>query len=230
MVGAILVGYIPVKVFETIFKTYDLNSSDFQIRYKTIIVDLRTDDPLRYQFTSVFLFRRVLYAGVFVLLSFYPLAQIIGGSLAIIMMFLYILIIKPYASFLSMFLSVANELLLFPMIVISGRFVNPTISPDDSQIIGLTMMSILIFTIFLNWLCIIIKGVHGCIIKRAKAKEINQLSQIKDSQTNDDSMTKSNFVKKSKTSNKSKNINYLAYRNHNITAENEIKKLAKLSC
>ena len=66
MVGAILVGYIPVKVFETIFKTYDLNSSDFQIRYKTIIVDLRTDDPLRYQFTSVFLFRRVLYAGVFV--------------------------------------------------------------------------------------------------------------------------------------------------------------------
>ena len=158
-----------------------------------------------------------------VLLSFYPLAQIIGGSLAIIMMFLYILIIKPYASFLSMFLSVANELLLFPMIVISGRFVNPTISPDDSQIIGLTMMSILIFTIFLNWFCIIIKGVHGCIIKRAKAKEINQLSQIKDPQTNDDSKSQTNFIKKSKISNKSKNINRLTYNDEKTTTELQIK-------
>ena len=158
-----------------------------------------------------------------VLLSFYPLAQIIGGSLAIIMMFLYILIIKPYASFLSMFLSVANELLLFPMIVISGRFVNPTISPGDSKIIGLAMMSILIFTIFLNWLCIIIKGVHGCIIKRAKAKEINQLSQIKDPQTNDDSKSQTNFIKKSKISNKSKNINRLTYNDEKTTTEQQIK-------
>ena len=159
-------------------ETGDLSNDEFQKRYKTIIIDLRTDSPLRFHFMTVFFFRRAIYASIFVLLSWSPELQLVGGSFSVIAMLVYIVIVKPYASFLSMFLSIVNELLLIPMMLIPVRFLNPVISPEFSSTLGTLMMSIIIITIFINWCCIIVLGIYKFIQKKLAAKNLKTLKEL----------------------------------------------------
>lgn len=112
LAGIISVIYIPVKCYNTIYCTADLNNEEFQKRFKTFITDLKTTDPLCFQFITVFFFRRAIYASTFVLLGYYPLVQIIAANGCVAFMFLYLVIVRPYMSFLSTFLSILNEVLL----------------------------------------------------------------------------------------------------------------------
>ena len=43
--GAVVMLYIPLTAFNIIFKTSNLNNTEFQKRFKTFIVDLRTKSP-----------------------------------------------------------------------------------------------------------------------------------------------------------------------------------------
>jgi len=81
LVGMAVVIYIPIKCFNIIYRTEDLNSLDFKKRYKTIIAGLKTNGPLKYQFICVFYFRRALYASIFVMLETKPSLEIISANL-----------------------------------------------------------------------------------------------------------------------------------------------------
>ena len=59
---SVVMVYIPIKAFNILFTTNNLNDPVFKKRYKTFIVDLKTNSPLQFQFISVFFFRRALYA------------------------------------------------------------------------------------------------------------------------------------------------------------------------
>ena len=73
-------------------------------------------------------------------------------------MMIYLIIIRPYKSNLSIILSLINEVLLLGMIVVCVRFTNPTITPDLSSKIGRILIIILISTIAINWIGIVIYG------------------------------------------------------------------------
>jgi len=162
-----LVVYIPVKSYNVIFKTQNLKGQEFQKRYRTLIMDIRIDNPLRYQFITVFLFRRVLYAGVFLFFTNFHYIQVSSSCLIVIAMEAYLLIIKPYGSILSRFLSTTNEFLLLASVAIPGRFLEPIITPSSSKVFGNLLISIIISTIAINWVSIIIYGTTMYIRKKA---------------------------------------------------------------
>ena len=64
--------------------------------------------------------------------------------LTVLGMMIYLALIRPYKSYLSILLSLVNEVLLLSMIVICVRFTNPTITPDLSSQIGEVLIIILI--------------------------------------------------------------------------------------
>lgn len=45
-IGMLTIMYIPIKSFDIIFRTHDLNSDEFKKRYKTIIAGMKTSSPL----------------------------------------------------------------------------------------------------------------------------------------------------------------------------------------
>ena len=95
----------------------------------------------------------------------------IGFLMATVLgMLLYLLLFRPYQSYLSTILSVINEALLLSMIIICARFTNPNISPNSSKFIGRVLMGILIFTVVINWIGIIIYGITIWCQNRAKKK------------------------------------------------------------
>jgi len=160
--GTLLILYIPVKTFNIISKTWDLKDSDFQQRYRIIIMDLRTDSPLRFQFTSVFFFRRAIYASAFILAVNNSFVQIGITLSTVLAMATYLLIVIPYKTVLSSFLSVVNEFLLMCTVAIPGRFLEPIVTPSDSKAFGNTLIGIVIATIAINWVSIIVVGVITC--------------------------------------------------------------------
>jgi hypothetical protein len=135
-------------------------------------MDLRTDNPLRFQFITVFFFRRVLYASTFILLSRWQFFQISYAVFTVFFMVSYLLIIKPYKSVLSSVLSVFNEFMLFLTVAIPGRFLEPFITPIESRIFGNLLISIIIATIAVNWIAIILYGVITFIHKKLTHKEL----------------------------------------------------------
>lgn len=132
-----VVDYIPIKSYNIIFETSNLDSEEFKKRYKTIISGLKTKGPFWYQFIWVFFFRWALYASTFVIFSTNPLAQIIFTSLTVVGMLGYLILVRPYNTLLSSILSITNELFLAVMIFSWSRFVNPKISPGQSKQIGM---------------------------------------------------------------------------------------------
>ena len=78
MIGMLFVMYIPIKSFEIVYRTGNLNSEEFKKRYKTIIAGLKTSGPLCFQFISIFYFRRAVYASIFVLFESSPGFQLIS--------------------------------------------------------------------------------------------------------------------------------------------------------
>ena len=59
---SVVMIYIPIYAFNILLTTNDLTDPVFKKRYKTFIVDLKTNSPLQFQFISVFFFRRALFA------------------------------------------------------------------------------------------------------------------------------------------------------------------------
>lgn len=151
--------YIPIHSFNIVYKTQDLKSPDFQKRYETIIAGLKTSGPLWYQFICVFYFRRAVYSGIFVLFQDSPGFQIICANVVTIAMLLYLIIVKPYDSYLSIGLSIINEILLVWMITPTFRFLNPVITPALSKMMGNMFVGIIVATIVINWVSIIVYGV-----------------------------------------------------------------------
>ena len=169
---------IPVKWFNIIYQAPNLDDPQFKKRYKTFIADLKTNDSLSYQFLSVFFFRRAAYASLYVLFTAYPLVQVGFALTTTLAMFLYLVIIRPYVSVLSIFLSILNEVLLFVLILPSARFSNPAISPDLSSQLGTMMVGIIAFTIFINWVSIVVYGILKFIIKKVKTKRLKKMRDI----------------------------------------------------
>jgi len=110
--------YIPTKTFNIVYECPDLKAVEFKKRYKIIIAGLKIDNPLRYQFTCVFFFRRAVYASMFIVLASYPSVQIGFAFCSCLVMALYEIIVKPYSTRLSSILSIVNEVLLSIMIVV----------------------------------------------------------------------------------------------------------------
>lgn len=158
MIGMLAVMYIPIKSYDIIFKTENLNSEDFKKRYKTLISGLKTTSPLCYQFICVFFFRRAIYASLFVIFQNSPSFQITVGVVTTVSMFIYLVIVRPYDAYLSTILSIINEILLFIMILGSSKFLNPEMAPAQSKMIGTAFIGIIVATIAVNWLGIISYG------------------------------------------------------------------------
>jgi len=138
-------------------------------------MDLKTTDPLCFHFITVFFFRRAVYASLFVLFGYYPMFQVIMAMGCAVFMFLYLVIVRPYVSFLSTFLSILNEILLGVMIVTTFRFVNPEISPSMSSQLGSFLVGILATTIAVNWVAIVIFGIVKMVHKRSLNKKLKKL-------------------------------------------------------
>ena len=116
LIASVAMLYIPTIAYNILSKTMNINDTEFKKRYKTFIADLRTDSPLRYQFITVFFFRRAVYGCAFVILVFFPTLQIICLIATVIGMMIYLIIVRPYKSILSSLLSVVNEILLLIMV------------------------------------------------------------------------------------------------------------------
>ena len=101
LIVAVVMIYIPTFTYTIIQNTYNLNDAMFQKRFKIFIIDLKTDDPLCFHFTTVFLFRRAVYACCFVIFAFSSKTQISLILSIVILMMLYLLIVTPYKSILS---------------------------------------------------------------------------------------------------------------------------------
>lgn len=171
LVSAVVMIYVPIISYNIIHKTPNLEDERFKQRFKTFVIDLKTSNPLWFQFIVVFFFRRAVYASTFVIISSIPIGQVCFLSLSVLGMAVYLVLVRPYKSSLSQILSLINEFLLTSMIAIWGRFINPVITPSTSSIIGNTLGAILIFTIFINWTGIIIYGVSMWIKARIEKKK-----------------------------------------------------------
>ena len=157
-VGMFAVIYIPIKSFNIIYRTQDLNSFDFKKRYLTIIAGLKVSSPLWYQFICIFYFRRAVYASIFVLFQSQPVLQIIFADFVTASMLVYLIIIRPYNSLLSTLLSIVNEILVIWMITPTYRFLEEEITPNLSKMIGSIFVGIVVGTIVVNWFSIIVYG------------------------------------------------------------------------
>ena len=178
--------YIPVKAFNIIYRTHNLDSEVFKKRYKTIIAGLKTHGPLWYQFIWVFYFRRAVYASIFVLFQSKPSVQIISANLLTLAMLIYLISIRPYDSFLSTMLSIVNDSLLVIMIAGCLRFLEEVITPSFSNLLGNTFVFIVIGTIVINWVSIIIYGITKAFKKKIRKKKIKMLKEkIQDSKTSE---------------------------------------------
>jgi hypothetical protein len=151
ILGMFATMYIPVKAYNIIFRTQDLNAEDFKKRYKTIISGLKTNGPLSYQFICVFFFRRALFASLFVIFQSNPTIQIGFAIFITSSMLLYLAIIRPYDSYLSNILGVINEILLSLLLLGSSQFLDPIMTPDQSKMIGNAFVGIIVGTIVVNW-------------------------------------------------------------------------------
>ena len=178
--GSIIMLYIPTNTFNIIYKTSDLNNPEFQKRYKTFIVDLKTSSPYWYQFITVFLFRRALYAWGFVIISGRPNVQIWFILFTVVGMIVYLALIRPYKFYLSILLSLVNEVLLLKMIAVCFRFTNPTITRNLSSQIGKILIIVLISTIVFNWICIVIYQTMAFLKSRIKNNKERHARPIKE--------------------------------------------------
>ena len=162
---------MPSLTFNIIFRTANLEDENFQDRYKTIINDMRLDNPLRFQFICVYLFRRAVYAGIFVFFVNSPIVQVVSAIWTVIAMLLYLIIIRPYQSSLSKILSLVNDLLLLLCLLITIRFLDPIITPKSRVVFGQILITIILATIGINWVGIIISGIIRSIQKFKKKKQ-----------------------------------------------------------
>ena len=148
-------------------------------RYATLIVDLRTDSPMQFQFTFVFFFRRILYASIFIILSgqpfnenYVPTIQVALLIFIVWWMLSYLIIIRPYESLLSRILCLYNELMLLVVVWLPMRFIKLQITQKESSQFGTAMIAIIISTISVNWIWIIVFGIIKFIIKKRKSKKL----------------------------------------------------------
>ena len=178
MVGMFVIIWIPIKSFNIIYKCPDLNSREFKKRYKTIVAGLKTSAPLCYQFICVFYFRRAVYAGLFVLFEPKPAVQIAFANISSIVMCVYVIIVRPYDTFLSTMLSTVNEILLVVMIGGVVRFLDPVISPSQSQMVGTAFVGIVIGTIIINWGSIMVFGIKQFIQVRRTKKLLKKYKSV----------------------------------------------------
>lgn len=178
LIGTIVLIYIPIKSYNIIFQTQNLKSMEFQNRYRIIIMDMRTDNPLRFQFITVFFFRRVIYASIFMFLASRQLLQIGAGLIIVVAMGGYLIIVHPYESPLSSFLSIVNELLLLCLVVIPSRFLDPIITPSDMKMFGNILISLIISTIIINWVAIILYGVVKMIHKKVAIQDKHKPKKV----------------------------------------------------
>ena len=118
LIAAICMLYVPIIAYNILQRTPELSNLEFQKRYRTFIIDLRIGHPLQFQFITVFLFRRAIYACSFVFLAFMPEIQISFIISTVIGMMLYLIIVRPYKSLLSKILVLINEILLLAMAII----------------------------------------------------------------------------------------------------------------
>ena len=109
-------------------------------------------------------------------------------------MMVYLIIIRPYKSNLSIILSLINEALLLGMIAIWVRFTNPSITPDLSSKIGRILTIILISTIAINWIGIVVYGTMIFIRNRIKKRKGKKTKKYTESMKEDLSTTRSKIV------------------------------------
>ena len=155
--GLLVMFYIPTKAFNIVYEWPNLDSFEFRKRYKTLIAGLKTSDPLKYQFTWVFLFRRAIFAALLIVLASYPSVQVSFALVTWLGVMVYGVIVKPYWSRLSSILLIVNEWIFTTIVGIWMRFLRKKITPDYRRMIGTTLVYI-IGTIIINWIGIIVFG------------------------------------------------------------------------
>ena len=158
MFGLLVMFYIPTKTFNIVYECPNLDSFEFRKRYKTLIAGLKTSDPLKYQFTWVFFFRRAIFAALLIVLASYPSVQVSFALVTWLGMIVYGVIVKPYSSRLSSILLIVNEWISTTIIGIWMRFLRKRITPGHRRMIGATLVYIIIGTIIINWIGIIMFG------------------------------------------------------------------------
>ena len=78
------------------------------MRYRNLVTDIDTTNPLRYHFYTIFFFRRAVYAGIIVMFGGAPAAQLCLSLIMAALMIAYFLIIKPFTGNLSKALTIMN--------------------------------------------------------------------------------------------------------------------------
>ena len=109
-------------------------------------------------------------------------------------MMIYLIIVRPYKSNLSIILSLVNEVLLLGMSIICVRFTNLTITPDLSSKIGTILIIILISTIAINWIGIVIYGTMIFIKNRIKKRKRKNIKKYAECMKDNLSATRSKIV------------------------------------
>ena len=109
-------------------------------------------------------------------------------------MMIYLIIVRPYKSNLSIILSLVNEVLLLGMSIICVRFTNPTITPDLSSKIGTILIITLISTIAINWTGIVIYGTMIFIRNRIKKRKRTNTKRYAECMKDNLSATRSKIV------------------------------------
>lgn len=60
--AAVVMMYIPIIAFSTIYSATNLEDAEFKKRYKTFVIDLKTSSPICFHYSTIFFFRRAVYA------------------------------------------------------------------------------------------------------------------------------------------------------------------------
>lgn len=170
--------YIPILSFTTVAKTSNLQNPAFIQRFKTFIVDLRTTNPLCFHFMTVFFFRRAVFACCFVLVSSWVKFQIISVTFTVLGMMVYLALVRPYKSTLSVILSLTNEILLLVLVGTCFRFIDPVITPRQSKMIGTIQVALVITTIVVNWGGIVTTAAVSYIKKTVKKKKVSKVKEL----------------------------------------------------
>ena len=111
VIGVIFIIYLPIFVFQIIFVSTRAkeehfksigfgfkSQEEFNSRFRTLFVDLNTNQTYKTQMMSVFYFRRCIFCIIIVVLSSFPLATLIGLILLNLSNLVYFMVSKPFLS------------------------------------------------------------------------------------------------------------------------------------
>ena len=161
LIGVLATIRIPMKIYDLLLKNnYQVGTKMFKLRFSTLMTDINISNALRIQYTSVYLFRRIIFAAILVMVESKASLEITLLLSTVVGMGLWNHIVRPFVSWASSFLAVFNEALTFSLIMTLYLFLYPSVTSSSTSIIGYMMVSIVLTAIISNWSLVIAAMIH----------------------------------------------------------------------